>query len=332
MKKVLLVALAVLLALSFTASAFAEELPDASDLTVAGIIHTEDQFGQMIAAGMQAACDDTGAYMYRGCSNLDASKEFELVNTYASMDIDAICASPASQEGSNAVFQQLANQGITVVYVNSAQELGEATAFLSAQFSSNNEALAATAADYAAEWLAENMPGEKIVVGTMSVKEGSTPIEQRYEGFVNAIAGAGLEYEVAARGYGYTQDVALQVVGDMLTANPDINVVWCDCEGSAIGAVMAVKAAGLQDQVKVFCIDVSEQICDLLMEENPVLLAAAGQDGYAMGYDGMMYALRVALGIEEKATEDGYIAPRLFTAENPEEVAEYKAWLQELAG
>lgn len=132
------------------------------------------------------------------------------------------------------------------------------------------------------------MPGEKIVVGTMSVKEGSTPIEQRYEGFVNAIAGAGLEYEVAARGYGYTQDVALQVVGDMLTANPDINVVWCDCEGSAIGAVMAVKAAGLQDQVKVFCIDVSEQICDLLMEENPVLLAAAGQDGYAMGYDGMM--------------------------------------------
>ena len=145
----------------------------------AGIIHTEDQFGQMIAAGMQAACDDTGAYMYRGCSNLDASKEFELVNTYASMDIDAIRASPASQEGSNAVFQQLANQGITVVYVNSAQELGEATAFLSAQFSSNNEALAATAADYAAEWLAENMPGEKIVVGTMSVKEGSTPIEQR---------------------------------------------------------------------------------------------------------------------------------------------------------
>ena len=92
MKKVLLVALAVLLTLSFTACAFAEELPDASDLTVAGIIHTEDQFGQMIAAGMQAACDDTGAYMYRGCSNLDASKEFELVNTYASMDIDAICA------------------------------------------------------------------------------------------------------------------------------------------------------------------------------------------------------------------------------------------------
>ena len=37
MKKVLLVALAVLLTLSFTACAFAEELPDASDLTVAGI-------------------------------------------------------------------------------------------------------------------------------------------------------------------------------------------------------------------------------------------------------------------------------------------------------
>ena len=332
MKKVLLVALAVLLAFSFTVSAFAEELPDASGLTIAGIIHTEDQFGQMMAAGMQAACDDTGAYMYRGCTSMDASKEYELLNTYASMDVDAIVASPTSAEGSNATYQRLSEQGITIVYINSVQELTEATAFLKGQYSSNNEELASGAAGYAVEWIKENMPDEKIVLGTMSVLEGSTAIEQRYSGFVNTLADAGIEYEVAARGYGYTQDVALQVVGDMLTANPDINILWCDCDGSAIGAVMAIKAAGLQDQVKVFCIDVGEQVCDLLMEENPVLLAAAGQDGYTMGYEGMMTAIRVVLGLEEGSAESTFIAPRLFTAEDPEAVAEYKAWLQELAG
>ena len=332
MKKASVFLLTLVLALSLFGNAFAEELPDASALTMAGIIHTEDQFGQMMAAGMQAACDDTGAYMYRGCTSMDASKEYEFLNTYGSMDVDAIVSSPTSAEGSNASYQKLAEQGIDIIYINSVQEVTEATMFLNGQYTSNNYELASVAGAYAVEWMAENIPGEKIVLATMGVVEGSTSIQQRYDGFVDTLEGAGVEYEAVARGYGYTQDVALQVVGDMLTANPDINIVWCDCDGSAIGAVMAIKAAGLQDQVKVFCIDVGEQVCDLLIEENPILIAAAGQDGYSMGYEGMMTAIKIALGMEEGGPEPRYIAPRLLTGGNPTEVTEYKAWLQELAG
>lgn len=332
MKKVAILLLTLALSLSLAVGAFADELPDASDLTMVGIIHNEDQFGQMMAAGMQKACDDTGAYMYRGCTAMDATKEFELLTTYSSMDVDAIVSSPTSAEGSNASYKKLADDGITIVYINSVQEINDATSFLKGQYSSNNYDLAAAASDYAVDWIKANMPDEKIVLGTMSVVEGSTAIDQRYNGFVDALAQAGIDYEVVSRGYGYMQDVAIQVVGDMLTANPDINMLWCDCDGSAIGAVMAVKAAGLQDDVKVFCIDVGEQICDLLMEPDPVLIAAAGQDGFTMGYEGMMTAIKVKLGLEEGSSEPKYIPARLLIAENPAEAGEYKAWLQELAG
>lgn len=328
MKKTLAIALTLILTLFMVA--LAEELPDASDLVVAGIIHTEDNFGQMMAAGMQDACDDTGAYMYRGCTSMDSSKEFELVQTYQDM-VDVIVASPTGNEGSNATYQQASNKGITVCYVNSVQDINESTAFLAGQFSSNNYNLASTAAQYAVEWWQNNHPGEKMVLATTGVVEGSTTIQQRHDGFTDALDAAGIEYEEVARGYGYVQDSVMQIIGDMLTANPDINVVWTDCDGAGIGAVMAIKAAGLQDQVKVFTIDIGEQVCDLLVEDNPVLIAAAGQDGYTMAYEGTIQAIKVRLGLAEGSPEPTYIDAKLLTGENPEEVQEYKDWLHSLA-
>lgn len=332
MKKLITALMAMLLVLTMCCSAFAEELPDASNLTIAGIIHTEDYFGQMMAAGMQAAADDTGAYMYRGCTSMDSSKEFELIQTYISMDVDAIVASPTGNEGSNATYKSADAQGVKVVYINSVQDVNESTMFLNGQYSSNNYTLASTAAEYAVKWMQENMPGEKIVLATTGVMEGSTTIDQRHYGFTDTLDAAGVDYEEVARGYGYVQDTMMQVVGDMLTANPDINVIWCDCDGAAIGAVMAIKAAGLEDEVKVFTIDIGEQVCDMLCEENPVLIAAAGQDGYQMGYEGMMMAIRVCLGLEEGTPEPTYVDAKLLTCYEKDAVADYKLWLQELAG
>lgn len=305
-----------------------EETIDASSLKMVGIIHTTDSFGSMMNQGMQAACDDTGAYMYQGCYNLNYGEQYNLLQTYSTMDIDGICGSIGGDESTAAMIEELASK-MPVTCINSVLDNQGSVVGM---FSSNNYDLATMAAEYMVDWWQENRKDEKMILATIGVMEGSTAIEQRHTGFTDAMENAGIPYEEVARGYGYAADTVMQQIGDMLTANPDINMIWTDNEMAAVGAVNAVIAANKQGQVKVATIDISAQICDLLLDESGVLVCASGQDGYSMAYDGMMTAIKACLGLQEPYTEIQYVDPILFTRDNPDGVKEYQDWLNTLAG
>jgi len=49
----------------------------------------------------------------------------------------------------------------------------------------------------------------------------------------------------------WARDKGMQVMNDVLTANPDLNAVMAMNDEMALGAVQAIKAAGKQDQIKL---------------------------------------------------------------------------------
>lgn len=126
---------------------------------------------------------------------------------------------------------------------------------------------------------------------------------QRVSGFLDTVQQ--LEgVEVVADQDAWVQDDAVNVVSDILTANPDVNVIFAANEGGTVGATMAVKNVGKAGAVYTFGIDANEQLAKMLLSDDNILQATTGQDSYTMGYNSMKDLISSIKG-EETSVEEG---------------------------
>ena len=117
-------------------------------------------------------------------------------------------------------------------------------------------------------------------------------------------------------------------VESILTAHPEVNVIWAANEGGTVGAVNAVKAHGSAGKVVVFGTDMSEQLADFLLADDNVLQAVTAQKPYDMGSMAVQTAVKVLKGepVEKKVLLPGVLYSRSDLAA----VKAIKAQLQEL--
>ena len=145
---------------------------------------------------------------------------------------------------------------------------------------------------------------------------------ERREGFFGELDRAGVKYDIVADQEAYDPDKSVPAAENILTANPDIRVLWSENDGGTVGLVRAVDSAGLGEKISVFGTDISPQLANYILEGE--LLATTGQDGEATGKEAMKLALSVAAGadlgdiihvvpvkpytIDDEATVKAYIA------------------------
>jgi ABC-type sugar transport system substrate-binding protein len=134
--------------------------------------------------------------------------------------------------------------------------------------------------------------------------------------------------EIVAEQDAWLAEQAVKKVGDILTANPDINVVWSANEGGTVGAVMAVKNAGKAGKVAVFGTDTGEQLADFLLDDANILQAVTGQRPFEMGSMAVEAAVRVLRGekVEKKISMRGFLLSR----KKQDEVMQFKERLAKL--
>ena len=106
----------------------------------------------------------------------------------------------------------------------------------------------------------------------------------RVDGFCAALDEAGINYKIIADQDAWLQDMAVETAGDMISANPDLDIIYAANDGGTVGSVMAVENAGKAGEIFVFGTDGSEQIVDLLKDDTNILQAVTAQDAYAIGY------------------------------------------------
>jgi ABC-type sugar transport system substrate-binding protein len=121
---------------------------------------------------------------------------------------------------------------------------------------------------------------------------------------------------------------AVKKAGDILTANPGVNILWAANEGGTVGAVMAVKNAGKAGKVVVFGTDTGEQLADFLLADDEVLQAVTGQRPFEIGSLAVEYAVKVLKG--EQVSKTVSLPGMLLSRQNPEEVRKFKDRLKEL--
>jgi ABC-type sugar transport system substrate-binding protein len=72
-------------------------------------------------------------------------------------------------------------------------------------------------------------------------------------------------------------------VVDMLTANPEVNVIIANNQGATEGAVAAVRQLGLTGKVVVFGIDMTNVTAQDLLDPKAILMYTVAQNSYEQG-------------------------------------------------
>lgn len=126
--------------------------------------------------------------------------------------------------------------------------------------------------------------------------------QSRVDGYMAALDELGVKYEIVANQDAWLQDMGIEVVGGIITANPDLDVILAMNDGGTIGSAMAVVNAGKSDDIMVFGHDGSDQISSMVLDESNPLQAVVAQDPYTQGYkaiEGLVNAIRTGK-VEER--------------------------------
>ncbi len=296
---------------------------DYSSLTIAGIVFQNDEFCRILQQGYEAAAKDYGVNLLMGNSNDSVDKEIELVNTYIASEVDGICVSIMDADASVTALKNAYDKGISVAVTNTVLNAD----FPVCTVESSQSDLGKYSGMYAHEVLSAADMGDiklGIIEFATLIPGNSNP---RVEAFLEQIDDLG--YEIVSRQEAWTSEMALQVCQDMLTANPDINVIYTNCDPNTVGATLAVSNLGRAGEIKVFGVDASDQICGFLLSDDGILQGTAAQQAYDMGYVAMENLIKSLAG--EEVESHIYVEPLQLNRGDLDAVQSYKDMLNSLS-
>lgn len=307
----------VLVVIFVAGSVFAggQKEEDKEGYKMGGIVFFSDFFMQTVQAGMKDAAEKAGVDITFAVSELDEAKEARIIDDMITKGVDAILITPVSSDGSTAALKKAKEAGVEIICFNTTiNEPGIVSSFLFTP----GEAHGGRTGQEAAKYIKENMGGS-VNLGILNCEVYELCVA-RYNGFLEELDNAGIDYKVVTNQQGFVADEAVSVAENVLQANPDINMLWAENEGGTVGIVQAVKSMGLEDQVAVFGTDMNPQLAQMLLADDGVLLGTTGQSPYDMGFKALNTAVDL---LEGKDVPEIQHTPVLYFGRDDKE------WVQE---
>ncbi|WP_155027568.1 substrate-binding domain-containing protein [Burkholderia pseudomallei] len=312
-KKALITVLAI-------AGVMAANYAQARQPVIAGIVFQQDQYFRTVEVGMRDAAKAAGAELLEGNSDGKLEKESQLIDTYIARGVDAIVIAPLSAKGSINAIQKARAKGITVVTYGTSVD-GNVS---QASVMSSDRDLGVSTGKAAAEYLKAHSPNGKVKLAIVAFKsQVPEQSDARVNGFVDQVRS---QVDVIAQQDAWLAEKAVAVVGDIITANPDLQMIFAANEGGTVGAVQAVKNAGKLGKIAVFGIDGTEQTAKAILNSDGVLQAVTAQQPYLVGKQ----AVGVAIALMAKKTVPAsVVVPSLLLSRtNPAAVKTFLAEVQ----
>ncbi len=261
---------------------------------------TTSFYWQIVLAGARKAGKD----LHVNVPELGAQSESD-INGQISILENAVSEHPAAIVISPTQFKALgkpideAAKKVKIIGIDSAADSKAFTSFLTTDNVKGGE-VAADALGAAITATYGKAEGEVAIINSLP---GVGSLDQRVAGFKKEIAakfpGLKLVADKVADGQATT---GLNIMTDLITANPKLRGVFADNLIMGQGAGQAVAENKAQDKVKLVAFDSDDKLVGLLKQG--VIYALVVQDPYRMGYDGIKTALAASKGEAVPATVD----------------------------
>ncbi len=278
------------------AAVFAIMLPVASfaqDVTIPIIVKdTTSFYWQIVLAGARAAGKDLGVNV----PELGAQSEAD-INGQISILENAVAGNPAAVVISPTEFKALgkpvdeAAKSVPIIGIDSAADSKAFVSFLT----TDNVQGGRIAADGLAAAVKAMTGKEEGAIAIITSLPGVGSLDQRRDGFLEQVASKYPGLKIVADKYADGQaTTGLNMMTDLITANPDLVGVFASNLIMAQGVGQAIAENKLGDKIKVIGFDSDEKTVGFLREG--VLAGLVVQDPYRMGYDGVKTALAASKG------------------------------------
>ncbi len=302
--------------------AFGQNVAAKDTITIAGIVFQEDQFMRMIQIGMDDAAKQVKVKLLKANSNNKLDKEIQLVDTYIARGVDAIVITPLSRKASITALKKAHEQGIKIITYNTPVDADFPVSYIN----SSQLELGSSTGKIARKYIEEKLKGKAKVAVLCFDSQLPEISDERVQGFLKELEG--LDYELVARQDAWLAEMSTKKTGDIITANPDLDIIYAANEGGTVGAVMAVKSAGKAGKIAVFGIDASEQLANFLLAKDDILQAVTGQQPSEIGATSIDVAVKAVKG---EPVEDMIIVPGLLLQRSePEKITEFIKWLKNI--
>lgn len=248
-----------------------EESGGDGELNIAYIVKAKtDEFWTSMEKGAEAYAKEAGVNLEFQApeKETDIEKQVQMVENAVTKGVDGIVLSVADSQALIPSIIKANNADIPVVLVNDTidEEALEADGgYVETYVGINQYDAAKLAGDYAAE----NIEGGKIcyLEGISGVKAH----EDRLDGFADAV-----DFEVlASQTAKCDRNEAYNVMQNVLSATPDVNVVWAINAEMGQGAIQAIEQGGIEGDIQVFDFDASSD--DLAAIEAGTLTGTVAQ-------------------------------------------------------
>ncbi|WP_456272941.1 substrate-binding domain-containing protein [Bacillus sp. AK031] len=183
------------------------------------------------------ALEDSEGIEYVMTNATDPNKQANDVDDLIAQDVDAIVMLPIESAALSPVGQKVKDAGIPLVIVDRELENDAATVVVKG----DNEGIGVNAGEY----FVEKLNGEGKVVEITGPPSSVT--EQRGAGFQEAMENAdGIEV-IASQSGDFSTEKSLEVMQNILQAHDQIDAVFTQDDGMALGVLQAIKEAGRDD-------------------------------------------------------------------------------------
>ncbi|NOH94371.1 ribose ABC transporter substrate-binding protein RbsB [Vibrio sp. AIC-3] len=236
MKKLATLISAALLSTTVSVSAQAQD-------TMAIVLSTlNNPFFVTMKDGAEAKAEELGYKLIVLDSQNDPSKELSNIEDLTIRGVKAILINPTDSDAVSNAIRMANRSNIPVLTLDRGASRGDVVSHIA----SDN----VIGGEMAGHFIMEKV-GEKAKVIQLEGIAGTSAARERGEGFMNAVNGSDLEL-LASQPADFDRTKGLNVMENLLAANPDVQAVFAQNDEMALGALRAVQASGKEVMIVGF--------------------------------------------------------------------------------
>lgn len=260
------------------------------ELKIGAIMYARDlEFWQLIEAGMRDAAKEAKVPIKVEVSNRQLATEAQLVDTLHARGDNVLVIAPLDKSASAATLRKADQYGMTIVQYDSKAGDDAFPHFVGV----DNARLGASVGKLAKKYADDELGGQ----AKMALLTGDTEPNGavRKKAFLAEMPGAKVVTSAESVG---SPDAGAKAFETVLQSHPDIDVVWAWNGAAMQGA--AIAAQRLKSKAKIFGIDMSKQVAEIMKSPGSPVRAVADQHAYDVGKESVRLAVKAAKG--ESAT------------------------------
>lgn len=268
-------------------------------------------FNQQLEGIKKAAAEYGVDYVAIDCQN-DLARQVSSIEDLIRMKVNAIIVNPVDAFGVLPAIEEAVAAGIPVIAIDQKIKVPPARMFIGVDNYGAGVEIGRFVVDYVKAYM-----GGRAKIGIVGALNSYIQ-NLRLAGFLEAVRGEiGIQVVQIVDGQNVLE-IAMTAAENLMTANPDLDIIYTTGEPATLGSIAAVEAFGKAGKVRIFGWDLHKSVIAAI--DKGIAVAIVQQDPFAQGYKGVEYALKILAG--EDVPEEVIIPIIIVTKDNVDQFRE----------